>query len=426
MKIGDFCKKLDVSPTTVRFYINAGLLVPIKRNSQYHFTDIDIHEMQIIIKLKNLSFSIEETLMYLQVIRFYDIRDEQRKCRLLPIIEAKKSAIKNSVSRLNDILSALQYEIDSMKESTSSKYYSSGVPLNFSTYLSCPNCGKLFDLKNMEVSHNNIYNADLSCKCGYNAKIEDGIILVQPDSNYYTSDAFTVLHYGERPPEDQDFVFFQYMNGMSNETTSLLHKSYRWIDDKIKESHLIGKVIFIPDLASHFLYKYLDSPYFKDSTIIVSGFSKKTINSIKSHIDILGPHLDIIYIANTIYDLPIKKGLIDLWIDAISSYNFSFFHTYALQEKIYSYLSDQAKVVGFTKYYSHNSQSLKNIKRIYKSAIPNYSTLGTFRQIMRACHYELLFEEEIGSISNPGEYYDYHAENDYHRYHGFLAIKEEC
>ena len=66
-------------------------------------------------------------------------------------------------------------------------------------------------------------------------------------------------------------------------------------------------------------------PYFKDALIVVSGFSKETIVSIKSHIDLIAPDAKIIYIANTIYDLPIRKKAFDLWIDAISSYNFSLF-----------------------------------------------------------------------------------------------------
>ena len=93
MKIGKFCERFGVSPTTVRFYIRIGLLAPNKKNSQYNFTASDIAEMEGICKLKELSFNLDEIKQYLQIIRMYDIRDDGIREHLLPLYEKKQESL---------------------------------------------------------------------------------------------------------------------------------------------------------------------------------------------------------------------------------------------------------------------------------------------------------------------------------------------
>ena len=60
MKIGEFSKKFNVSVSTVRHYINLGLLVPEKDGFQYRFTASDCKEMEIIISMKDAGFNLNE------------------------------------------------------------------------------------------------------------------------------------------------------------------------------------------------------------------------------------------------------------------------------------------------------------------------------------------------------------------------------
>ena len=71
MKIGEFAKKFDTSVSTVRHYINLGLLVPEKDGFQYCFEDDDCREMEIIITMKNAGFKLSELNKYLSIFRFY-------------------------------------------------------------------------------------------------------------------------------------------------------------------------------------------------------------------------------------------------------------------------------------------------------------------------------------------------------------------
>lgn len=424
VKIGKFCEKFGVSPTTVRFYIRIGLLAPNKRNSQYDFTSSDIVEMEVICKLKELSFNLDEIKQYLQIIRMYDIRDDGIRDHILPLYEQKQQSLEKDILSIRNSLQILQSEIDRlhMEKALSSSF--SGIPLDFSPYLACPKCGELFELSELQVKGNKIYSGKLKCQCGYSALIEDGILLAEPESDYYQSEEFQVMHYRQVQEKDADFVFFQYMQDITAEATSMIYKSYLWIDSILAPYSFRNKVIFVPDLSSHFLYKNIKKPYFRDAFIIVSGFSKETIVSIKSHIDLIAPEAKIIYIANTIYALPIKKKLIDLWIDTISSYNFSFFHTDSLYRKIDPYIKDRAKVAGLTKYYERGSKSLANIARLYPNSIAEHSLLTAFKRVAEELGWKFRKESLTGEVFDPGPYYEYHAKGDKHCYYSFFAEKE--
>lgn len=423
MKIGKFCERFGVSPTTVRFYIRIGLLAPNKKNSQYNFTASDIAEMEGICKLKELSFNLDEIKQYLQIIRMYDIRDDGIREHLLPLYEKKQESLEKDIASIRASIQVLQSEIEKLHMEKAAASFFSGIPLDFSPYLACPNCGSLFDLSELQVRENKIYSGKLRCQCGYSALIEDGILMAAPESDYYQSEEFQVMHYQQIQDEGADFVFFEYMNDISAEATSMIYKSYLWIDGVLAPYSFRNKVIFLPDLSSHFLYKHIKRPYFKDAFIIVSGFSKETIVSIKSHIDRIAPDAKIIYIANTIYALPIQKNLIDLWIDTISSYNFSFFHKESLYKKIDPYIKEGAKAAGLTKYYERGSKSLANIGKRYPNVMEEQSLLSAFKRLVESLGWKFRKESLTGEVFDPGPYYEYHAQGDKHCYYSFFAEK---
>lgn len=60
MKIGQLSKKMDIPMDTIRYYISRGLLCPKQKNGQYVFQSEDEADLNYIISLKKMKFSIKE------------------------------------------------------------------------------------------------------------------------------------------------------------------------------------------------------------------------------------------------------------------------------------------------------------------------------------------------------------------------------
>lgn len=78
MKIGTFAKLFHVTTDTVRYYIELGLLIPDKKNTQYQMNQLCFDDMAFITELKKFHFSlieIQRILSYRRVTNFSDHED---------------------------------------------------------------------------------------------------------------------------------------------------------------------------------------------------------------------------------------------------------------------------------------------------------------------------------------------------------------
>ena len=60
MKIGEFSKKYDLSPDTIRYYIQLGLIFPKKIGKQNIFSQENEIELKNILELKKNYFSLQD------------------------------------------------------------------------------------------------------------------------------------------------------------------------------------------------------------------------------------------------------------------------------------------------------------------------------------------------------------------------------
>ena len=84
MKIGEVVKKYGISVNSLYFYINKGLLVPPRRNGQYQFDTKTLKELEWVLALKKMEFSLKTIHRLLSLRRIsnfasLDDREEFRK-----------------------------------------------------------------------------------------------------------------------------------------------------------------------------------------------------------------------------------------------------------------------------------------------------------------------------------------------------------
>ncbi|MCI1244363.1 MAG: MerR family transcriptional regulator [Bacilli bacterium] len=175
MRIGEFSKLTELSESTIRYYINHGLLGPTKRNGQYSFDDRDLKTAKTINELKELGFSLEDISKFLLSMlltskfknalakeqkgmlkrRIHEIHDEQKSLRL------KEKKLKAIISSQDDDISRLDC----------------GFSLKAIPFLRCPFCGSKLLLRDGTIEEDCLRSASLHCeKCSDSWNISDGIL----------------------------------------------------------------------------------------------------------------------------------------------------------------------------------------------------------------------------------------------------------
>lgn len=174
MKIGEFAKKTSWNESTIRYYINHGLLGPSRKNGQYVFEEHDLQVAQRINELKEAGLSLEEISKFLLPLLLSEgfnevFADEQKDIlkRKLQEIQKEQEALTRQAERIQRMLQE--------KPVLSNKL--TGFPLEALSYLRCPLCGEELKLKDGVLDRNGVSSAKLRCSaCGEELVIIDGIL----------------------------------------------------------------------------------------------------------------------------------------------------------------------------------------------------------------------------------------------------------
>lgn len=174
MKIGEFAKKTSWNESTIRYYINHGLLGPSRKNGQYVFEEHDLQVAQRINELKEAGLSLEEISKFLLPLLlsegFNEVFDNEQKTilkRKLQGIQKEQEALTRQAERIQRMLQE--------KPVLSNKL--TGFPLEALSYLRCPLCGEELKLKDGALDRNGVSSAKLRCSaCGEELIIIDGIL----------------------------------------------------------------------------------------------------------------------------------------------------------------------------------------------------------------------------------------------------------
>ncbi|SHF12896.1 DNA-binding transcriptional regulator, MerR family [Modicisalibacter ilicicola DSM 19980] len=109
--IGELAKVFEVTPRTIRFYEQEGLLTPERRGRNRVYHEKDRVRLKLTLRGKRLGFSLAEIR---EVIQLYDRApdgDERQLQRLLDILAEKRLAMQQ---QLEDIR-VLQQELDDVE-----------------------------------------------------------------------------------------------------------------------------------------------------------------------------------------------------------------------------------------------------------------------------------------------------------------------
>ena len=95
MRIGIFAKKFGIPVSTVRYYIQLGILVPESRNGQYIFSDKCVQDMERVMEYRELRFSLLDIHELLTLQRKFTLsQPEDRNAYLALLYQQRERLIR--------------------------------------------------------------------------------------------------------------------------------------------------------------------------------------------------------------------------------------------------------------------------------------------------------------------------------------------
>ena len=357
MKIGEFASHCGVSQSTVRFYIKNGLLLPDESGCQYNFSDREVRDLQTILRLKELQFSMSEIAYYMSTIRNSNLVEPDVIEELTAFLMQKQEALTEEKERLDHSIRSINQEMISLRSRVVEKQTVSGVPLSALPLLVCPHCGRRLSVNQAEISDGFLTRGELhcpgekkDCPAGYTASIRDGIL--------HTGNLYTGSH--DRP----DLKRGMYRNNPPEFSRPLMH-CHDYLTEKLRKEDLHHKVLLEANINGYFyFYRHLDLLP-QDCLLIVVDKYPEMLEMYKSLIDCLDVRCKILYIADAGTDYPLKNSCVDLHISYFGENEYQLYHPECFLQDALHFFRPDARLFGSYLSYRPSAKSRQNLMKKY-------------------------------------------------------------
>lgn len=400
MKIGEFAKKHGVKISTVRYYIDNAMITPRRENNQYILDETCDRQMEKILRLKNYRFKLSD----IEKICFYEnatnLKDREVLKHLIRIFRDKEAKIKDDISELQSISGLLESEIDRYREKlrNAEAAAESIVPIEALGIMCCPYCGKSLHISGAEIRDNGIYDAQISCRCGFSAPVRSGMIVL-PDAQ--NESPFRLF--------DNENLVLSSETDFSASYLLLLDKGH--IDmyqniDRIKED---VRYVLCGPLSFSFILKNI-SMFSEDTVIFINDISMEKIKKHMTYFSDLKQK--VVYIAGDIRTVPLKKDSIDLYIDDFSIVNYIVPYNYNIAEKAAEFVRSGGYMAGLLVDYSKAPQTLAAFREDHPEFIPGLLSTGRIKSVLSDAGFDISYIENLGSSKTGEKNFARHSGNE--------------
>ena len=284
MKIGQVGKKYGISRDHLYYYINYGLLVPPKSGKQYIFDQATLHDLDTILALQQLGFTLAEIHHILSLYRITDGENDDIREELLQLYRHQKEKCQQELAKLHDQVEGLNQKIRELTARQKGPSRKVGVPLSMLGLLACPRCHKTLALSQVAMDTRYIYQAQLACPCGYKAHIHDGILMTE---NRYTDNDDT--------PDVHRLMYKDLPAGM----ISLFQQACNFMNRQLDGMDLSGSVVLETYVNAWFFLYTQQSHFPENGQYIIVDKYPETLAMYKKLMEQEGHPLNILYIADS-------------------------------------------------------------------------------------------------------------------------------
>ena len=114
------------------------------------------------------------------------------------------------------------------------------------------------------------------------------------------------------------------------------------------------------------------------------------------------PELDILYIADSSTNFPLRAHCIDLHLDFFAANEHNFYHNTFLYERIVPFLKENADLIGTYFYFSHAQKSMRTLLSQYPECSANNFSLPYFKNSLAESGFILKDCEPLDAVTDSG------------------------
>ena len=388
MKIGQVAKKYEISKDNLYYYINYGLLVPPRNGTQYDFDEQALHDLELILQLKETDFSLSEIHRILSLYRVSGAENPQDRAELKEFCTRKRSECVEKIQHYERIIEKLDQQILDLSAPEGDVHMHTGVPLSFFDLLCCPVCGRKFSIADVSMDMDFVYDGKLSCECGYHAVIDDGILITP---NGYRGEA-------DKPDTQRELY-----KDLPPALISLFQRSYNSMKAELAKMDLSNKVIMETYINAWFFLHNHQRLFPTGSRYIIVDKFPETLRMYKELIERENYGLPILYLADSSTSYPLKKQSVDLHLDFFASNEHNFYRDTFLLEELKPYFRSGGQSLGTYFSFPAGRRSMKRLLAEYPECSKNNFSLPWFEDQLKESGFRLLMENFCGSTTDSGE-----------------------
>ncbi|WP_410772079.1 MerR family transcriptional regulator [Fontibacillus sp. BL9] len=393
MKIGEFAKKNNITQDTIRHYIDLGLLVAEKQGSQYRFTEEDSGDLERIVMLKQLDFSLTEIQEILCFYRLEGEKSDDFRSFYLSLLERKKEQVRIEQLKFQEIDGHIRKEITELKMDELGLKRRIGFPITSMPLLQCPECKSALDISGGTIEKNMLMEADFQCECGYVSYVEDGIYI----------DKAAVGKKKQIPPK-KDFLEAaspKYINFLYNGTSTL-------IDYIQNHGSQPGYIMELDNCVGRFLMQYIDFLP-KGCTYILICHDKQRITHMKRNIELQQEHGNFIFFCCELDRLPVAPASIDIIVDHWMSKTYAKTADKDLLDIVSPFLKQEGLLIGA---YPHLGKQCKDYLHV-PLELRDLFNRDKMLEKLHHLNFAELDVSELGPITENNPYIDIQGKEQY-------------
>lgn len=389
MRIGKFAKVNRLSIDTIRHYMDMGLIIPEKKVGQYYFDERCQEDLNDILSLKSMGFTLSEIKTIFMFKNFGKLTPFQEDEYYRAFFKNKYTSIERDIKELSEIRDRLKVKIDELSKYSFEKNFEMGIDIKALSLFSCLKCGSELILSDGKIINNQVMNGKLRCSCGEEYVIKNGILRVRGIDNL--------------PEFKFDYNYIRdYISLTDSNYLENLYKALDWEYRKINFNDFKGRVLLELGSGLGFFLRGIYNDLPSDCIYIAVDYNIERHQFLKNMLEGSDIRKNIIFVCSDFLKIPIRNKSVDVLLDISGTSNYSFDNEAFLLNLVDNYVKDNAMLIGAYILFKNFGMNSQIEERYRKNFI-----LKNVKEGISGLKYKSIDERTSGYIEKGGKYENY-------------------